>query len=49
MQPFYAKYDFIGDGVSGKIFENGVCLPSDTKMSERDLERVVEIVKKLWK
>jgi dTDP-4-amino-4,6-dideoxygalactose transaminase len=48
MQPFYAKYDFIGDGVSGKIFENGVCLPSDTKMSERDLERIVKIIKGLW-
>lgn len=48
MQPFFAKYDFIGDGVSETIFENGVCLPSDTKMSETDLERVVGIIKKLW-
>ena len=48
MQPFFEKYDFIGEDVSEKIFENGVCLPSDTKMSESDLERVVGIVKRLF-
>lgn len=48
LQPFFSEYDFIGEGVSEKIFENGVCLPSDTKMSESDLERVVGIVKKLF-
>jgi len=47
MQPFFAEYDFIGEDVSEKIFKNGVCLPSDTKMSESDLEKVVEIVKML--
>jgi len=48
MQPFFEKYDFVGDGVSEKLFENGVCLPSDTKMMDGDLERVVEIIKGLW-
>lgn len=48
MQPFFEKYDFVGEGVSEKLFENGVCLPSDTKMNDEDLERVVEIIKRLW-
>lgn len=48
MQPFFAGCDFIGDGVSEKIFKNGVCLPSDTKMDQSDMERVVEIIKSLW-
>jgi dTDP-4-amino-4,6-dideoxygalactose transaminase len=48
MQPFFAEYDFVGDGVSEKIFENGVCLPSDTKMLDEDLERIVEIIRGLW-
>lgn len=48
MQPFYMNCDFIGDGVSQKIFENGVCLPSDTKMGEEDLEKVCKIIKGLW-
>lgn len=47
-QPFFTGYDFIGDGVSDQIFENSVCLPSDTKMTEEDLNRVVTIIKNLW-
>jgi dTDP-4-amino-4,6-dideoxygalactose transaminase len=31
IQPFYKEYDYIGGDVSEKLFENGVCLPSDTK------------------
>lgn len=49
MQPVFKNYDFIGEGVSEKIFENGVCLPSDTKMSDEDLERICGIIKSLWK
>lgn len=49
MQPFFAEYDFVGEGVSEKIFEKGVCLPSDTKMTDGDLYRIVEIIKRLWK
>ena len=45
MQPFFEKYDFIGDGISEKIFESGVCLPSDTKMTDDDLNRIVKIIK----
>jgi len=48
-QPFFKDYDFIGSGVSDKIFENGLCLPSDTKMSEEDLIRIADIIKGLWK
>ena len=49
MQPFFEKYDFVGTGVSEKLFEDGVCLPSDTKMSDDALNRVVEIIKGLWR
>jgi dTDP-4-amino-4,6-dideoxygalactose transaminase len=48
MQPYFAKYDFVGNGVSEKLFENGLCLPSDTKMTDDDLGRVVKIIKGLW-
>ncbi len=48
MQPFFEQYDFIGEGVSQELFENGVCLPSDTKMSDADLERIVSIIKGLF-
>ena len=49
MQPFFEKYDYIGEDVSEKLFENGVCLPSDTKMTDGDLSRVVKIIKGLWR
>jgi dTDP-4-amino-4,6-dideoxygalactose transaminase len=49
MQPFFAEYDYIGGDVSEKLFENGVCLPSDTKMTDADLERICRIIKGLWK
>jgi dTDP-4-amino-4,6-dideoxygalactose transaminase len=48
MQPFFAHYDYIGENVSETIFEEGVCLPSDTKMTEMDLKRISETIKKLW-
>ena len=54
MQPVFKKYDFISnneyeDGQSGYFFENGVCLPSDTNMVREDMERIVKIIKSLWK
>ncbi len=48
MQPFFAQYDYIGGNVSEKVFENGVCLPSDTKMADKDLKRICGIIKELW-
>ncbi|WP_031514138.1 DegT/DnrJ/EryC1/StrS family aminotransferase [Desulfofalx alkaliphila] len=49
MQPFFEKYDYIGGDVAEKLFESGICLPSDTKMNDEDLGRIVEIVKGLWR
>jgi dTDP-4-amino-4,6-dideoxygalactose transaminase len=48
MQPFFAEYDYVGVDVSEKLFENGVCLPSDTKMTDEDIERICSIIKGLW-
>lgn len=48
LQPFFKEYDYIGSDVSEKLFENGLCLPSDTKMTDQDLQRVCRTVKSLW-
>jgi len=48
MQPFFAKYDYIGGDVSENLFKNGLCLPSDTKMTDEDLERICGIIKGIW-
>ena len=47
MQPFFDKYDYIGGDVGKTLFENGVCLPSDTKMTDEDLDRICKIIKGL--
>lgn len=48
LQPFFAGYDYIGENVSGNLFEKGLCLPSDTKMTDEDLSRVCRTIKRLW-
>ena len=48
MQPIFAGCDYIGNGVSEDLFNNGVCLPSDTKMTDEDLSLVCNVIKKLW-
>lgn len=48
MQPFFEEYDYVGNNVSETLFKTGVCLPSDTKLTDADLERVCIIIKKLW-
>ncbi|MCE7791179.1 DegT/DnrJ/EryC1/StrS family aminotransferase [Salipaludibacillus sp. CUR1] len=47
IQPYFFKCDFIGKGVCEKLFEQGICLPSDTKMTKYDLNKIVEIIKGL--
>ena len=48
IQPFFKKYSYVGSDVSERIFSNGVCLPSDTKLNDYQLKRVVDILKGLW-
>jgi len=44
MQPFFGNYDYLGNGVSEDLFQHGVCLPSDTKMSDENLERICNTI-----
>lgn len=53
MQPVFAECDFISivdepQGVSGRIFNRGICLPSDIKNTDEDMERIIGIVKELF-
>ncbi|WP_071514099.1 DegT/DnrJ/EryC1/StrS family aminotransferase [Francisella sp. TX07-6608] len=45
MQPFFKDCDFVGTNIAEKLFELGLCLPSDSKMTDDDLQRVTNIVK----
>ena len=49
MQPIFEKYDFIGTNIAQELFETGVCLPSDTKMTDADLYRVTNTIKRAIK
>jgi len=48
LQPFFSHFDFIGGNVARDLFEKGICLPSDTKMTDADLKRVVTLIKSLY-
>lgn len=54
MQPVYKEYKFFnhnneGKAVSEGIFDNGLCLPSDTKNTEEEMKRIIDTIKKLFK
>ena len=50
-QPIFKRYKYFtaskDTDVSGDLFDRGVCLPSDTKMTDEDLQRVIDIIKGL--
>ena len=53
MQTYYAKCKFYSHldnnkSISEDIFNRGVCLPSDTKMKDKDINRVINIIKELF-
>lgn len=48
LQPFFERYDYVGNDVSEKLFQTGICLPSDTKMTDEDLYRVIDVIKSMW-
>ena len=52
LQPFYKEYKFVsnveGKSVAEDLFNRGVCLPSDTKMSKEDMDRIIKIIKELF-
>lgn len=50
LQPVFADCDYIDNGgVSEDLFNRGICLPSDTKMTKEQQKRVCEVVKGLFK
>ena len=49
MQPLYKERDFISNGVGEDIFNRGICLPSDIKMTVEEQNIVIEIIKSCFK
>ena len=42
MQPVFAGAPYYGEGISENLFNSGLCLPSGSNISEKDLLRVVD-------
>ena len=50
-QPVFAEAKYVtagGDSVSDDLFSRGVCLPSDTRINDEDLDRVCDVIKGLF-
>jgi len=51
LQPIFEKYDFIKvdeKSIGEDLFNRGVCLPSDTKMTEEEQNKIIDIIKNLF-
>lgn len=52
LQPVFADCDFIqavsGKSVGEKIFDTGLCLPSDIKNTAEDMDRIIQIIRGLF-
>ncbi|MGN6601914.1 MAG: DegT/DnrJ/EryC1/StrS family aminotransferase [Ginsengibacter sp.] len=47
LQPVFKEFPYYGGKVAEELFNKGLCLPSGSNLSEEDLGRVVECVKKV--
>ena len=45
LQPVFSDCPYYGNGTSDTLFENGLCLPSGSILTEEELARVVEVIK----
>lgn len=49
LQPFFSHFDHVGGEVSERLFEHGICLPSDTKMTKEDVREIAKLIQSHWK
>jgi dTDP-4-amino-4,6-dideoxygalactose transaminase len=48
LQPIFEQYPFYGDGLSERLFANGICLPSGSNLEPEDMDRIFEVVENVW-
>lgn len=46
LQPVFQKLPYYGDRLSERLFDQGLCLPSGSNMTDEQLERVISLIKK---
>jgi dTDP-4-amino-4,6-dideoxygalactose transaminase len=45
VQPAFKDYPFFGTGVSEKLFDQGLCIPSGVGLTDEELERIVMVIR----
>lgn len=43
-QPVFQDYEFIGGNVADSLFDQGLCLPSGTALTDAELDRIISII-----
>ncbi len=49
LQPVFEEYPYYGATVAEMLFENGLCLPSGSNLTENECERIAKVVKSTFK
>lgn len=47
MQPLYAEAPYYGTGISDRLFDRGICLPSGSSLDDGSIERVVDAIREI--
>jgi dTDP-4-amino-4,6-dideoxygalactose transaminase len=48
LQPVFSHCPFYGEGISEKLFNRGICLPSGSNLTEDDRERIIKVLSKIF-
>jgi dTDP-4-amino-4,6-dideoxygalactose transaminase len=48
MQPIFEKYPYFGDTIAETLFENGLCLPSGSNLTDSDRNRILTVIKQVF-
>lgn len=49
MQPVFENMPYFGKNVAEKLFENGLCFPSGSNLSEADFKRIFTVLEKIFR
>jgi dTDP-4-amino-4,6-dideoxygalactose transaminase len=44
LQPIFSNYPYYGNNIAETLFENGLCLPSGSNLSDEDRYRIKEVI-----
>ena len=48
LQPVFEQYPYFGNGVSDRLFDHGLCLPSGSNLTEADFDRIFAVLDALF-